>query len=424
MYKEEIVQKNLAMPIATRSARLYYCLTQSLSAYNRGMEILRSTSTRQDQAACGYECMRQLHDTFSIVSRMEAISVRDAGLQLNKKAEQYQRPLDVVRFLQDEFGKNDVKLSRFEDLKMNIADKVNVLLRSVTEDARRYVVLHGDASTWEGVVRGLRFYEEQTRMVDLNYGYNNNPRVNAMKGKNKKGKGKGKNKDKGQSSWNEQEGGQQKEGKGKGVGDGYKKYGQRQQPQRSWSQGSQRDITCHNCGKKGHKAVGTKQQVGPTDFTPAGMWLIDSGATSHIVALRFLSQYEVVRKHDNEVPVLRDASDEVVKTFGVVDIKARFGTHEFTIQKCLVADLTFNVLSPYVLGSLGWKVQFGRPTHCHENFIKKRNRKLKMVMHDRSWWLKATLKELPAQPMEVDSLRIFSVSSRSPVLEKQFVRTI
>ncbi|CAJ1395312.1 unnamed protein product [Effrenium voratum] len=55
---------------------------------------------------------------------MEAISVRDAGLQLNKKAEQYQRPLDVVRFLQDEFGKNDVKLSRFEDLKMNIADKV------------------------------------------------------------------------------------------------------------------------------------------------------------------------------------------------------------------------------------------------------------------------------------------------------------
>ena len=479
VYKEEIVQKNLAMPIATRSARLYYYLTQSLSAYNRGMEILRSTSTRQDQAACGYECMRQLHDTFSIVSRMEAISVRDAGLQLNKKAEQYQRPLDVVRFLQDEFGKNDVKLSRFEDLKMNIADKVNVLLQSVTEDARRYVVLHGDASTWEGVVRGLRFYEEQTRMVDLNYGYNNNPRVNAMKGKNKKGKGKGKNKDKGHSSWNEQEGGQQKEGKGKGVGDGYKKYGQRQQPQRSWSQGSQRDITCHNCGKKGHKAaqcwshgggkgkkgknrnwrldtegapsealsqpegeqdagvmllktgtlctehvqrssVGTKQQVGPTDFTPAGMWLIDSGATSHIVALRFLSQYEVVRKHDNEVPVLRDASDEVVKTFGVVDIKARFGTHEFTIQKCLVADLTFNVLSPYVLGSLGWKVQFGRPTHCHENFIKKRNRKLKMVMHDRSWWLKATLKELPAQPMEVDSLRIFSVSSRSPVLEKQF----
>ena len=99
VYKEEIVQKNLAMPIATRSARLYYYLTQSLSAYNRGMEILRSTSTRQDQAACGYECMRQLHDTFSIVSRMEAISVRDAGLQLNKKAEQYQRPLDVVRFL-------------------------------------------------------------------------------------------------------------------------------------------------------------------------------------------------------------------------------------------------------------------------------------------------------------------------------------
>ena len=94
----DIKQSALAAPVASRSAKLFYYLQQSLQKFDRGMELVRSTSMRQGQAACGYECMRQLHNTFSVVARMEAIAVRDEALKLSGKASGYKRPLDAVRF--------------------------------------------------------------------------------------------------------------------------------------------------------------------------------------------------------------------------------------------------------------------------------------------------------------------------------------
>ena len=44
---------------------------------------------------------------------MEAIAVRDEALKLSGKASGYKRPLDAVRFLEDEFGKVDQKLPSF-----------------------------------------------------------------------------------------------------------------------------------------------------------------------------------------------------------------------------------------------------------------------------------------------------------------------
>ena len=75
-HDREIKQSEMAVPVASRSARLFYYLQQSLQKFERGMELVRSTSMRQAQAACGYEVMRQMHATFSVVSRMEAIAVR------------------------------------------------------------------------------------------------------------------------------------------------------------------------------------------------------------------------------------------------------------------------------------------------------------------------------------------------------------
>ena len=43
--------------VAARSAKLYYYLTQSLSRWERGQELLRSCSKRQSLNACGYEAV-------------------------------------------------------------------------------------------------------------------------------------------------------------------------------------------------------------------------------------------------------------------------------------------------------------------------------------------------------------------------------
>ena len=89
--------------------------------------------------------------TFSVVSRVEAIAVRDAALALHTKASQYKRPLDAVRFLEDEFGKCDQKLHRFPELKVGNSDRHTVLLQSLSSECRQYIVLHGRSDTWESL---------------------------------------------------------------------------------------------------------------------------------------------------------------------------------------------------------------------------------------------------------------------------------
>ena len=69
---------------------------------------------------------------------MEAIAVRDAALALHTKASQYKRPLDAVRFLEDEFGKCDQKLHRFPELKVGNSDRHTVLLQSRNADSTSF----------------------------------------------------------------------------------------------------------------------------------------------------------------------------------------------------------------------------------------------------------------------------------------------
>ena len=71
---------------------------------------------------------------------MEAIAVRDAALALHTKASQYKRPLDAVRFLEDEFGKCDQKLHRFPELKVGNSDRHMVLLQSLSSECRQYIL--------------------------------------------------------------------------------------------------------------------------------------------------------------------------------------------------------------------------------------------------------------------------------------------
>ena len=163
----EIKQVTLPSDTAGRSARLFYLLQQALAKWDRGLEILRSVSTRQGNAAAGYEGVRELYRQYSVNSRMEAVYIRDEMLKLHTKTGGLRRPLEVVRFLEDEISKGDKKLVRFPDLCLNAADRSAILLQAVSVQAREYLVLHGKTGSWSEMAESLRFYEEQLRMVEL-----------------------------------------------------------------------------------------------------------------------------------------------------------------------------------------------------------------------------------------------------------------
>ena len=60
----EIQQVSLPSDTAGRSAQLFYLLQQALAKWDRGLEILRSVSTRQGNAAAGYKGVRAVPPIF------------------------------------------------------------------------------------------------------------------------------------------------------------------------------------------------------------------------------------------------------------------------------------------------------------------------------------------------------------------------
>ena len=86
-----------------------------------------------------------------------------------------------------------------------------------------------------------------------------------------------------------------------------------------------------------------------TGFSDGSKWLIDSGATSHIVASCFLSSYHVVREHDHTRVELRAANDEVIPVVGLVDLSVQFPLpkgkkQKVTLTKVLICNINMNVL--------------------------------------------------------------------------------
>ena len=161
--KTEILQTKLPSDTAARSSKLFYYLTQSLAKWERGLELLRSCSKRQGMSACGYEVVRTITSQYSIVSRMEAVYVRDSALKLFQSVGGIKRPTDLIRHLEDAFAKSESKLTNFPELKLSEADRCSVLLQSLSAEVRQYVVLHGKSDDWEALRKSLTYYEEQLR---------------------------------------------------------------------------------------------------------------------------------------------------------------------------------------------------------------------------------------------------------------------
>ncbi|CAE7351166.1 unnamed protein product [Symbiodinium natans] len=141
-------KKDLADDVAARSAKLYHYLTQSLSRWERGQELLRSCSKRQSLSACGYEAVRTITQQYSIVSRMEAVYVREQCLKLATTCQHHRRPTDLIRHLEDEFSRAESKLGNFPELRLTEADRCSVLLQALSQELRQYVVLHGKSNDW------------------------------------------------------------------------------------------------------------------------------------------------------------------------------------------------------------------------------------------------------------------------------------
>ena len=76
---------------------------------------------------------------------------------------------------------------------------------------------------------------------------------------------------------------------------------------------------------------------------PKRRWLVDSGATCHIISERWLSHYKVVYKYEVGIPVLKGAGDNVLPARGMVDLECKIGKIKVIMRKVVICALNLNV---------------------------------------------------------------------------------
>ena len=158
-------------------------------------------------------------------------------------------------------------------------------------------------------------------------------------------------------------------------------------------------------------AVMAKQPVGSCDAVVGSMdsvrsssgmhgcleWLVDSGATSHILAERNLQFFEVVKEYEGVVD-LKAANGEKILVNKVVDLAVYMAcfpgndeqwiiskrkSQRVVLTHVIVASIDFNVLSPYVLAKHGWELSL---SSGHKSCLRFRNLKFALEIYDRGWW--------------------------------------
>ena len=124
------------------------------------------------------------------------------------------------------------------------------------------------------------------------------------------------------------------------------------------------------------------QSIGVGD--PRRRWLVDSGATCHIIAERWLSNYKIVYRYEVGIPVLKGAGDNVLPTRGMVGLECKVGQTKVIMRKVVICALDINVLSSYSLHEQGWETRLGT---LKVSGLYHKKVKFPLKISDRAWWL-------------------------------------
>ena len=138
-------------------------------------------------------------------------------------------------------------------------------------------------------------------------------------------------------------------------------------------------------------------------------WLVDSGATSHCMSASCFEKYEVLRTYDFK-PTLSNASNDMIEVLKVCDVRVRWGKQVVVLEHCLITNLDFNVLSPYVAYVKGWHTLLTGSPHSYNKKSKKR---IRLTVKDRAWYAVASLKD-DSEKMEVDALKPQATTAKPP----------
>ena len=99
---------------------------------------------------------------------------------------------------------------------------------------------------------------------------------------------------------------------------------------------------------------------------PKTCWLVDSGATCHIVSEKWVKHYTVSFEYPGPSPSLKGAGDNDLPVKGVVDLEFKVGKTKITMKRVVVVGIPLNVISTYALLETGWKTILG---NAEESFF-------------------------------------------------------
>ena len=155
------------------------------------------------------------------------------------------------------------------------------------------------------------------------------------------------------------------------------------------------------------------------------LWLVDSGATCHVLAASYASSFRIVENYGVS-PKLFNASCDEIAVEGLVEIELSFQGLEITLQEVIVAHVAFNALSPWAEAEHGWKTYLGKSG----SRMFQGRRSVKLSAPNRAWWAISGKKGKgssrgkdgnASQPMELDSLSVFDSGSPDAGAQKKEV---
>ena len=117
-------------------------------------------------------------------------------------------------------------------------------------------------------------------------------------------------------------------------------------------------------------------------------WLVDSGATSHIMSYRNQGLFEVVREYKATCE-LKAANGNQIDVAGIADVAVNFTSQpgrkqRVVLQHVIIALIDFNVLSPWVLCQRDWLVHLAKGS---EASLKYRRLSFPLFTFQRGWWI-------------------------------------